>query len=207
MNETDPSPKRRARTPTPPKPLDTASLRDLALSYVARFSTSSAKLESYLKRKLRERGWAASENGEGQPDLTALCARYVELGYIDDALYAKSKAGGLLDRGYGPRRVSQALYADGIDERMREDVAPDEVQRREAVRVMARKRRFGPYYQDPNGQDKDGRGPPPDRREKQIAAMLRAGHGFADVRAVMDAADDAAVEEWIDEARETYDDP
>ena len=52
------------------KPLDEARLRDLALAYVARFSTSSAKLATYLKRKLRERGW----EGESEPDIAALCA-------------------------------------------------------------------------------------------------------------------------------------
>ena len=185
-------PKRERR---PPKPLDATRLRDLALSYVARFSTSSSKLETYLKRKLRERGW----EGEGAPDVAGLCARYVEMGYVDDALYARSKAGGLLNRGYGPRRVAQALYADGIDEGLREDVAPDEFRRREAVQVMARKRRFGPYHQA-----KDGTELEPDRREKQIAALLRAGHGFADVRAVMDARDDCAVDAWVDEAREMF---
>ncbi|MGB3739014.1 MAG: RecX family transcriptional regulator [Pontixanthobacter sp.] len=179
----------------PPKPLDAMRLRDLALSYVARFSTSSAKLERYLTRKLRERGW----EGEGAPDVAGLCERYVEQGYIDDALYAKTKAGGLLNRGYGARRVAQTLYADGIDEGLRDNVAPDELRRREAVQVMARKRRFGPYYQA-----KDGSALLPDKREKQIAALLRAGHGFADVRSVMDARDDAAVDVWVDEAREMF---
>jgi regulatory protein len=36
-----------------PKPLDPARLDELALTYVARFATSAAKLERYLKRKLR----------------------------------------------------------------------------------------------------------------------------------------------------------
>ncbi|MGB7408256.1 MAG: RecX family transcriptional regulator [Pontixanthobacter sp.] len=194
MNERDPFAKRRKRAP---KPLNSTRLRDLALAYVAKFSTSSSKLEDYLKRKLRERGW----EDEGEPDVPGLCARYVEMGYVDDAQYAKSKAGGLLNRGYGPRRVSQALYAAGIDEEIRETVSPDEFHRREAVQTMAKKRRFGPYYQD-----KTGEGLQPDRREKQIAALLRAGHGFADVRGVMDARNEAAVDDWVDEAREDYDD-
>ena len=40
-----------------PKPLDAPRLEELALAYVARFATSAAKLETYLRRKLRERGW------------------------------------------------------------------------------------------------------------------------------------------------------
>ena len=47
----------------PPKPLDPARLHDLAIHYVARFSTTAAKLEAYLARKLRERGWEAGRSG------------------------------------------------------------------------------------------------------------------------------------------------
>ena len=47
-----------ARKPRKPRPpLNAAKLEELALGYVGRFATSRAKLLSYLKRKLRERGW------------------------------------------------------------------------------------------------------------------------------------------------------
>lgn len=185
---------REKRPKRSPKPLDSARLQELALAYVARFSTSAAKLEAYLQRKLREKGW----EGEGEPDVKGLSARYVELGYIDDAAYARMKAGGLLNRGYGARRVSDALYAAGIDEHIREDVAPDELKQREAVKTLARKRRFGPYYVPKDGEDTLD----PNRREKQIAAMLRAGHGFDMVRTVMNARDAGAVDQWVAEAAE-----
>ena len=178
------------RAKRPPKPLDSRRLQDLALSYVARFSTSAAKLEAYLARKLRERGW----DGEGAPDIPALVGRYVELGYIDDEAYARSRAGSLLRRGYGARRVGQALYAAGIDETIRAAVDPQEYARREAASVMARKRRFGPYYTGELERD---------RREKQVAAMLRAGHTFDHARFVIDAASEQAIEEWLAEARDT----
>ncbi|MGB3753374.1 MAG: RecX family transcriptional regulator [Parerythrobacter sp.] len=177
------------RVRPPPKPLDEQKLRDLSLSYVARFSTSAAKLERYLARKLRERGW--SEDEGARPDIAALVARYVELGYIDDAAYAKSKAGSLLRRGYGARRVGQALYADGIAEDVRIAVDPEEAARREAAIVLARKRRFGPFFMG----ELDSA-----RAEKQTAAMLRAGHGFDAVRTVIHARDEAALQEWLAEA-------
>jgi regulatory protein len=167
-------------------------LQELALAYVARFSTSASKLETYLKRKLREKGW----DGDEEPDVKAISARYVELGYIDDAAYARAKAVGLLNRGYGARRVSDALYAAGIDEHIREDVAPNELKKREAVQTLARKRKFGPYYIRKEDEEELD----PKRREKQIAAMLRAGHGFDMVRTVMNARDEEAVEQWVAEA-------
>lgn len=60
---------RRDRPKRIPKPLDSVRLEELALAYVARFATSAAKLEDYLRRKLRERGW----DGEGDPPVGGDC--------------------------------------------------------------------------------------------------------------------------------------
>lgn len=179
----------RARAPKQPRPLDAGRLEELALGYVARFATSGAKLEAYLKRKLRERGW----DGEGEPQPAAIAARFAEIGYIDDEAYARARTGGLLRRGYGPRRVSQALHAAGIAEAVREGVRPGEAAERAAALALARKRRFGPF---------GGQAPDPERRQKQIAAMLRAGHGFDAARAVVDAPTQSAAETWAAEAEE-----
>lgn len=174
----------------PPRPLDAQRLEELALSYVGRFATSAAKLETYLTRKLRERGW----QGEGAPQPAAIAARFAELGYIDDEAYARSRAAGLLRRGYGPRRVAQALGQAGIGEEIREVVRPADAEARRAALALARKRGFGPFG-----------GEPPDRlrREKQLAAMLRAGHRFDAARAVVNAASPAAAEEWAREDEES----
>ncbi|UIP07660.1 RecX family transcriptional regulator [Erythrobacter sp. SDW2] len=179
----------RPRAKRPTKPLDETRLRDLALAYVARFATSGGKLEAYLKRKLRERGW----EGEAEPDVAALVTRYTELGYVDDAAYARAKSGDLLRRGYGPRRVSQALGQAGIGEDLRASVAASAHEARAAALQLARKRRFGPFA-----------GEPADRalREKQLAAMIRAGHGFDIARAVLEAASEDEAEAWVSEAIE-----
>lgn len=175
-------------------PLDQRRLEELALTYVARFATSSGKLTAYLARKLRERGWA--EDAGPPPDLAALAARYAEIGYLDDAAYARSKGEGLLRRGYGARRVDQALIGAGIGETLRAEVTPDEAARRSAVVALARRRRFGPF--GPFGELAND----PARRDKQLAAMLRAGHGFADARHVLDAPSAEALDEWMGEGAE-----
>jgi len=175
-----------------PKPLDKVKLNDLALSYVARFATSSAKLEAYLLRKLRERGVAE----ESEPiDVRAIVERLVELNYIDDEAYAQAKAGGLLRRGYGARRVDQALRGAGIEADVREDVAPNEATARHAALAMTQKRRFGPFGTEL-----------PDRalREKQLAALVRAGHSFDVARKLVEATNADEVEEWAYELDEDY---
>ncbi|WEK45885.1 MAG: RecX family transcriptional regulator [Candidatus Andeanibacterium colombiense] len=160
----------------------------MALAYVARFATSGARFEAYLKRKLRERGW----DGEGEPDLAALVGRYVELGYIDDEAFARSRSGGLLRRGYGPRRVEQELTAAGIAGEIREGVRPRTGAARAAALALARKRGFGPFGDTPDRA----------RREKQITAMLRAGHSLDSARELVNAESIERAEEWAASAEE-----
>jgi regulatory protein len=171
------------------KPLDAARLEELALTYVARFATSAAKLERYLVRKVRERGW----DGESEPPIAALVERYVALGYVDDALFARARAGGLLRRGYGPRRIGQALVEAGIGEEVRKETRPSEAAERRAALALARKRRLGPF--GPELVDRA-------RREKQLAAMLRAGHRLDTAREIVDAASQEAAERWAEECDE-----
>jgi regulatory protein len=180
---------RSVRARRTPKPLDSARLEEIALAYVARFSTSAAKFERYLRRKLRERGW----DGEGDPPVSRLVERYVENGYIDDEAYARAKSGSLLRRGYGARRVRQALGEAGIAEDLRNQVRPDEAQSRHAALALARRRRFGPFGARPT--DRPG-------REKQLAAMLRAGHALDSARQMVDAASVAEAEQWVAEAEQ-----
>ncbi len=172
-----------------PHPLDAARLEELALAYVARFATTRAKLEAYLARKLRERGWAE----ESDPGVSSLADRFVATGYVDDAAYARAKAGSLLRRGYGMRRVGQALAVAGVGETVREEIALGESEQRLAALVMARKRGFGPFGSDP---------PDRVRREKQIAAMLRAGHTMEHVLHMIDAQTADAAQDWANEMRE-----
>jgi regulatory protein len=180
-------------------PLDEAALRDLALSYAARFASTGARLEAYLARKLRERGVAEDADGRAVPvDIPALVARLVELGYVDDAAYARMRARDLGARGYGARRVEQALWAAGVNEGIRADTAPGEAARRRAAVLMAQKRRIGPFG---NGRD-DGADPLAARKanEKAVAAMLRAGHDYEHVRFILAAPGLGAIDEWLDEA-------
>ncbi|MEM6907766.1 MAG: RecX family transcriptional regulator [Pseudomonadota bacterium] len=186
------------------RPLDETGLRDLALSYAARYATTGAKLEAYLRRKLRERGAVEDDDGRTvELDVTGLVTRLIELGYVDDDAYARMRSRDLTARGYGPRRVEQALWAAGIKEQVREDHALSEAASRRAAIVLAKKRRFGPFG-DPRAPDDDHNELKPTldqaTRDKQIAAMIRAGHDFEHVRFIMDASHLQEVADWLSEA-------
>jgi regulatory protein len=165
------------------RPLDSVRLEELALAYVARFATSAAKLDGYLRRKLRERGWA----GEGEAPVTGLVAKFVAAGFVDDEAFARSRSAGLLRRGYGQRRIAQALGAAGIAGELREAVRAGESEQRRAALALARKRRFGPF--GPAPQDRAA-------REKQLGAMLRAGHPLDSARELVNAPSVEAAEDW-----------
>jgi regulatory protein len=174
----------------PPKPLNGERLNELALFYVGRFATTRAKLASYLKRKLRERGW----EGPGEPDVERLVERFAETGLVDDALYALSKSRSLSERGYGAGRVRQSLRAAGIGEE--DSAAAHELAAGEAAEAalrFARRRRIGPFAASL-----------PDRagREKALAAMVRAGHGFEVARILVDCKPGEVPE--LDDFREKF---
>ena len=148
------------------KTLDQESLQRLAIRYVERYATSRKKLADYLHRKIREREWQGAE----APAVEQLVERFVDQGYIDDALYAQNKASALTRRGYGTRRVSHALYQAGISEADgREAFQISEGNKWAAADKFARKRKIGPYAES----EKDA-----DQCRRQLQAFLRAGHDF-----------------------------
>lgn len=171
-----------------PPPLDSRRLAELALRYVGRYATTRAKLRAYLARKLRERGWSEST----EPDLDRIAARFCELGYIDDAAYALAKSRSLTGRGYGKQRLEEKLRIAGIEEADRAEARghADAGAVDSALR-FAERRRIGPYAGDAAD---------PKRREKAIAAMVRAGHPFGLARAIAALRPGAPVD--VEELRE-----
>jgi regulatory protein len=171
-----------------PPPLDADRLRELALRYVGKYATTRAKLRQYLARKIRERGW----EGGGDPELEALANRFAELGYVDDASYAMAKSRTLSARGYGKRRLSDQLRLAGVEEAdSLAATAHADDKAVEAALRLAERRRLGPFA---------AQAPDPRQREKWIATMVRAGHGFALARAIAALPQQAVID--IDQLRD-----
>ena len=145
-------------------PYDAETLQQTALAYAGRYATSRARLAAYLERKLRERGWSGSD----EPPISALVERMAALGYVDDRAFASARAASLGRRGYGERRLREALRAAGIEE---EDGAGAREEARKsgwaAALRFAERRRIGPFAACELDRP---------AREKALAAMLRAGH-------------------------------
>lgn len=157
-----------------PPPLDAAALERLALRYVERFATSRGKLADYLARKIRERGW------DGAPvDPRAVAQRMADAGYVDDRSFAEQKGAALARRGYGARRVAETLRAAGLTEEDRAPVLEEaHADALDSALRLARRKRIGPFAAERAD---------PRERERQLAALLRAGHGMAIARQVVNS--------------------
>jgi regulatory protein len=166
--------RRQSRAERRPRPLDAASLDELAIAYVGRFATTRQKLVRYLGRKLAERGW----DGESLPDTAAIVGRLAGYGFIDDAAFAEMKARSLTRRGYGKRRVDAAVREAGVgdSDRAGADAISDAARVASALR-LAERRRWGPYASEPVT----------DRAvtEKRIGAFIRAGHDARLARTIL----------------------
>lgn len=157
----------------PPPPLDRRSLDDLALRYVERFATTRARLAAYLARKIRERGWIGPTAAPKD-----VADRLADLGYIDDRLFAETRARSMARRGLGARRVELAFRIDGIAEEDAAAVAGDVSARAvESALEWARRKRIGPF---------SGGAADRSQRERQLAQMIRGGHAFTLARRIVD---------------------
>lgn len=137
----------------------------MALRYVERFATTRGRLTTYLRRKIHERGW---DEDAPPADPEGLAEKLAGLGYVDDRAYAEAKAGAMGRRGLGARRVGEALRFAGIGEEDAQAVAPivegDVIA---SALAFAKRRRIGPWAREV---------PDPKGLERQVGAMVRAGH-------------------------------
>jgi regulatory protein len=171
-------------------------LREAALNYIARYSTTEAGLRLVLNRRIDR--WArraadretANERAAAAKRLVAgVIARMVELGLLDDAAFAENRARGLALNGRSRRAIAARLMAKGIDPDRAHAALPEggETELVSAL-ILARKRRIGPFR----------RGEPDANRE--LGVMARAGFP-RDVASRALETDPEAAEEAIRVAR------
>ena len=152
--------------------------------YVDRYGGTEANLRRWLGRRLS----VAAEHHPTDPDdlkrwLDAALDRLRELGFVDDARWAESRAKTLRRRGASTAAVRSALRAKGVaaevvDETLDADEtpAPD----LDAARTFARRHRIGPWRKAPV--DTDG-------RRRELARLARKGFTYDIARQVVDAAE------------------
>jgi regulatory protein len=170
-------------------PVDRAWLERVAREYLERYPTTAANLRRVLRRRIRT--GVAKEGGDiGELDAIAeaLVARLVELGAVNDAAFVEARVRTLLRRGKAPPAIRQALLAKGA---RREEIDPvlatvGSDATLEAAARLVRRRRFGPYHDDPRVRR--------ERRTKELQALARAGFRYDEAARVLDLPETSLVE-------------
>lgn len=167
-----------------PRKVTPKYLENAALFYLQRFATSAENLRRVLMRKVeRSARFHGTDPAEGAQWVEALIARFVASKLLDDALYAESRAQSLRRRGASGRTIQLSLRQKGvegeiIDTALAAADEADERPERAAAARLARKRRLGPY------RAAEGRR---EARERDLAALARAGFSYDVALAVIDA--------------------
>jgi regulatory protein len=180
--------KRRAK---PPRPITAAYLDKAALDYLGRFASSAENLRRVLGRKVErsaramDEGEAETLRAEGAAMIDALIERYRRSGLLDDKLYAEAKSRSLHRRGGSTRAIRAALAARGVEAEAADAALAelaDEVGEPDlaAAFALARRRRLGPFRPKDRAENRD----------RDLAALGRAGFSYDIARKVVDAEDD-----------------
>jgi regulatory protein len=150
-------------------------------------------LRQTLKRRVDKRcRLRGEEAGAFAEAIEATVARAVSAGLVDDARFTAGRLAALRRRGASARALSAKLAAKGVSreqvasamEAERETADADVDLEAEAARAYARRRRLGPWRRP---------GTREAHRDRDLAAMARAGFPYGLGRQVIEADLDAEI--------------
>ena len=183
MTEEIPGRRRETGRPRrPPKAMTRARLERIALHHLDRYPSSVENLRRVLERRAeKSRQFHEGDAAEHRDWIEAVLRRLVELGHLDDDAYGAAVARRLRERGSSGRLITARLAAKGLSfDRVRNilenEDSTDADQR--AARIFIRRRRLGPYRPDPEVRA--------ERRQRDLAALARAGFSYSVASATLD---------------------
>ena len=170
-------PERRA-----PRRITADYLQRAAMYYLERYSAPAAQLRRVLARKVniscRHHG---QETAAFEAMLNEVVARCVASGLVDDERFAQARAATLRRKGRSSRAVAASLSAKGVSGELAAQASSGSAEDEMAAALKtAQRKRLGPW----------NRGDRMVARQKDLAAMARAGFTMTIARAVIDGAGD-----------------
>jgi len=163
-----------------PRRITADYLQRAAMHYLERYAAPSVQLRRVLQRKVmlscRHHGVEPSQFEAMLDDVVARC---LSSGLVDDARFAEARAASLRRKGQSARAVAAKLSAKGVPRALaaQHGTASPE-QELAAAKIAAKRKRLGPW----------SRGDRSANRQKDLAAMARAGFRMAIARSVIDDA-------------------
>jgi regulatory protein len=181
------------KQPKPPTRMTETSLANAALFYLSRYASSSGNLKRVLMRKIaRSAAFYGDDPAPLKPVVDRLVASHMQSGAVNDTLYAESQTRALRRRGGSARVIVQKLNAKGVPAEIIAETASalaEEGSDLDAAFRLARRRRLGPFRTD-------GRA---DHRQRDMAALGRAGFGYQVAATIVDAEDAETLAERLAE--------
>jgi len=167
-----------------PRKISPRYLENSALHYLKRYSSTVSQVRRVMLRKvnrsLREHG---GDKDQAVLWLEALLEKLVRNGLLNDQAYAEGRAQSLRNAGRSARVITQKLRMKGVSAELAAQQlgqATQQISEDEAARIWARKKRLGPFRRDPATRK--------DQRQKDLAALARAGFSFTIARTIIDEA-------------------
>ena len=147
-----------------------------------------------MRRVYRSAKHHDTDPEEGAEILDALIKRYNEVGLLDDAQFAKARAGGLNRRGSSARAIRAKLAEKGvakevIDETLERLKDEDQDPELSAAVTLARKRRLGPFRVTDDRLE---------FKEKDMAILARAGFNYSVAQKIIAAETSDELEEEVE---------
>jgi regulatory protein len=133
----------------------TTNLRDLAYSYLEKYSPSKQQLKVYLLKKYLTKIKGSKTKKEVTVIIDEIILNLEKNRILNDELYSDSKARMFLRRGYSLNKINQSLRNKGIDnkyikqsiDKIKEDeIEPDFV----SALKLCKRRRIGPMRPEAN---------------------------------------------------------
>ncbi len=133
----------------------TTNLRDLAYSYLEKYSPSKQQLKVYLLKKYLTKVKGTKSKKEITSIIDKIISNLEKNKILNDEMYSDSKARMFLRRGYSLNKINQSLKNKGIDgkfikqsiDKIKEDeIEPDFV----SALKLCKRRRIGPTRPDDN---------------------------------------------------------
>lgn len=174
----------------PVPPVTAAWLERVALHYLDRYNASSAMLRRVLARRVEKRARLRDEPPADHTEIIEeTVRRALRAGLVDDARFAVARLATLRRRGVSTKAAGAALAVKGVDRavvaqalaREHDETEPDQDSEAKAAQAYARRRRLGPHRRP------EARAA---HRDRDLAAMGRAGFPYTIARAVIDAEGD-----------------
>ena len=133
----------------------TTNLKDLAYSYLEKYSPSKQQLKVYLLKKYLTKIKGNKSKKEVTSIIDEIVLNLEKNKFLNDEMYSDSKARMFLRRGYSLNKINQSLRSKGIDDKYvkqsidkikENEIEPDFV----SALKLCKRRRIGPIRPESN---------------------------------------------------------